>query len=98
MQPVFKSIWDAKYREKTLIKPSQVFADNTSIAQSSTLRLTQERILARDEEFIRNYTSTITTINNSSMLNNMGAEEGTNTRSLRHREHMDKLSEYVSNI
>ena len=34
---------------------------------------------------------------NSSMLKTMGAEEGTNTRSLRPREHMDKLSEYISN-
>ena len=42
--------------------------------------------------------TSINTINNSSMLKTMGAEEGTNTRSLRQREHMDKLSEYVSKI
>ena len=53
---------------------------------------------AKDNESFNNmFTNTITATTLSPMLNNMGADKGTNTRSLRPREHMDKLSEYISN-
>ena len=41
------------------------------------------------------YTSNISTT--TDMLNTPDANKGTNTRSLRPREHMDRLSKYVSN-
>ena len=47
-QPVFKSVWDTKISEKTLTKQGQFFSDNTSIAQSSTSSMDQERISAKD--------------------------------------------------
>ena len=41
-------------------------------------------------------TSNISTTNIPDMLDTLGADKGTSTRSLRPREHMDKLSKYVS--
>ena len=53
---------------------------------------------AKDNESFNNiFTNTITATTLSPMLNNMGADKGINTRSLCPREHMDKLSEYISN-
>ena len=42
-------------------------------------------------------TSNISTTNSPDMLNTPGADKGTNTRSLRPREQIDRLSKYVSN-
>ena len=98
VQPVFKSIWDTNESEKASTKPSQDFSDNTCTAQSSSSRISQKTISAKDNESFNNiFTNTITATTLSPMLNNMGADKGTNTRSLRPREHMDKLSEYISN-
>ena len=97
-QPVFKSIWNAEESEKASTKPSQEFSDNTCTSQSSSSRIPQKTISAKDKESYNNtYTNTITTNTRSPMLNNMDVDGRTNTRSLRPREHMDKLSEYISN-
>ena len=81
-----------------MTKPSQVFLDYTSIAQSSFSSISQKTISAKDYESYNNiYTNTITANTQSPMLNTLGTDKGTNTRSLRPREHMDKLSEYISN-
>ena len=97
-QPVFKSIWDAEGSEKASTKPSQEFSDNTCTSQSSSSRIPQKTISARDKESYNNtYTNTITANTHSPMPNNMDVDGRTNTRSLRPREHMDKLSEYISN-
>ena len=79
-----------------MTKQGWVSSDNTSCALSSDSIKAQERISAMDVESNNYSNNTVSTINNSSMLKTMGAEEGTNTRSLRPREHMNKLSEYVS--
>ena len=98
VQPVFKSIWDTNESEKASTKPSQDFSDNTCTAQSSSSRISQKTISAKDNESFNNiFTNTITATTLSPMLNNMGADKGTNTQSLCPREHMDKLSEYISN-
>ena len=98
VQPVLKSIWDANESEKASTKPSQEFSDNTCTSQSSSSRIPQKTISARDKESYNNtYTNTITTNTRSPMLNDMDVDGRTNTRSLRPREHMDKLSEYISN-
>ena len=47
-QPVFKSVWDTQISEKMLTRQGWVFSDNTSIAQSSTSSMDQERISAKD--------------------------------------------------
>ena len=94
-QPVFKSIRDTKKLEKTLTKSSLVFSDFTSCAETSDSTEAQKRISAYNVEYY--YTNTHTNIS-TSMLGTMGAEENTNTRSLRPREHMDKISKYISII
>jgi len=98
VQPVFKSNWNTNESEKASTKPSQDFSDNTCTAQSSSSRISQKTISAKDNESFNNiFTNTITATTLSPMLNNMGADKGINTRSLRRSEHMDKLSEYISN-
>ena len=98
VSPVGKSIWDTNESEKASTKPSQDFSENIGTSQSSSLRISQKTISAKDNESFNNiFTNTITTTTPSPMLNNMGADKGINTRSLRPREHMDKLSEYISN-
>ena len=88
-QPVFKSIRDTEKSEKTLTKSSLVFLDFASCAQTSDSAATQKMISAYNVEYNNTNIST-------SVLGTMGAGEGTNTRSLRPREHMDKLSKYIS--
>ena len=52
----------------------------------------------KDKESYNNtYAHTITANTHSPMLNNMDVDGRNSTRSLRPREHMDKLSEYISN-
>ena len=93
-----KSIWDTNESEKASTKPIQDFSENIGTSQSSSLRISQKTISAKDNESFNNiFTNTITTTTPSPMLNNMGTDKGINTRSLRPREHMDKLSEYISN-
>ena len=94
-QPVFKSSRDTEKSGNTLTKSSLVFSDFASCAQTSDSTATQKRISAYNVEY--NNTNTYTNIS-MSMLGTMGTGEGTNTQSLRPREHMDKLSEYVSRI
>ena len=97
-QPVFKSIRDTKISEKTLTKPSQDFSGNIATKQSVSSNFGQKRISAMDKESINiNNINTSNISTTTDMLNTPGADKGTNTRSLRPREHMDRLSKYVSN-
>jgi hypothetical protein len=60
----------------------------------------QKMISALDKESINIIETNTSNISNTAipdMLNTKGADRGTNTRSLRPREHMDKLSKYMSN-
>ena len=93
-QPVFQSIRDNEKSEKTLIKSSLVFLDFTSCAQTSDSMEAQKGYQPITLSIIILIHTNIST----SMLGTMGAGEGTNTRSLRPREHMDKLSKSNSII
>ena len=95
VQPVFKSIWDAEKSEKASTKPSQDFSDNSCTSLSSCSKILQKTISAKDKESYNN-TNIISTNTHSPMLGNIDIDGRTNTRSLRPREHMDKLSEYIS--
>ena len=94
-QPVFKSIWDAEGSEKASTKPSQDFSDNSCKPQSSSSKILHKTISAKDKEY-NNNTNIITNTTHSPMLGNMDINGTTNTRSLHPREHVDKLSEYIS--
>ena len=86
--------------KKILIKPSQVFLDNIATLQSVSSNFGQKMISALDKEsinIIATNTSNISTTTIPDMLDTQGADRGTNTRNLRPREHMDKLSKYISN-
>ena len=99
-KPVFKSIRDTKMPQKTLTKTSQVFSDNIATPQSVSSNFGQKMISASDKEssnIINNNTSNISNTTIPDMLDTQGADRGTNTRNLRPREHMDKLSKYISN-
>jgi len=99
-KPVFKSIRDTKIPKKTLTKPSQVFSDNNATMHSVSSNFGQKMISALDKESINIIETNTSNISNTTipdMLNTQGADRGTNTRSLRPREHMDKLSKYMSN-
>ena len=91
-QPVFKSIWDAEESEKASTKPSQDFSDNSCKLKSSSSKILHKTISAKDKES-NNNTNIISNTTHSPMLGNMDIDGTTNTRSLRPREHMDKLSE-----
>jgi len=99
-KPVFKSIRETKISKKTLTKPSQVFSDNNATMHSVSSNFGQKMISALDKESINIIETNTSNISNTAipdMLNTKGADRGTNTRSLRPREHMDKLSKYMSN-
>ena len=81
-----------------MTKPSQDFSGNIATKQSVSSNFVQKRISAMDKESINiNNINTSNISTTTDMLNTPGADEGTNTRSLRPREHMDRLSKYVSN-
>jgi len=94
-QPVFKSIWDAEESEKASTKPSQDFSGKSCKLQSSRSKILHKTISAKDKESNTN-TNIISNTTHSPMLGNMDIDGTTNTRSLRPREHVDKLSEYIS--
>ena len=99
-KPVFKSIRETKISKKTLTKPSQVFSDNNATMHSVSSNFGQKMISALDKESINIIETNTSNISNTAipdMLDTQGADRGTNTRSLRPREHMDKLSKYMSN-
>ena len=95
LQPVFKSIWDAEESEKASTKPSQDFSGKSCKLQSSRSKILHKTISAKDLESNIN-TNIISNTTHSPMLGNMDIDGSTNTRSLRPREHVDKLSEYIS--
>ena len=94
-QPVFKSTWDAEESEKASTKPSQDFSDKSCKPRSSSLKILQKTITAQDKESYNN-TNIISNNTHSPMPGNMDIDGKSTTRSLRPREHLDKLSEYIS--
>ena len=95
LQPMFKSIWDAEESEKASTKPSQDFSDNSCKLKSSSSKILHKTISAKDKESNTN-TNIISNTTHSPMLGNTDIDGTVYTRSLRPREHVDKLSEYIS--